>query len=88
MRDEKAEEILRQKVYKSKELCYPVNEADSRFVMKFTFVRPARTNGKDVFSDDSFNVGRGYVGLKTQEEFANMYGDSKVDLISVFGVGL
>lgn len=75
-------------INKSVELCYSVDEADSRFITDFAFVLTTGANRQNILMNQGFNVGRGYIVPYSQEISANMYSDGKVDLIGVSGVCL
>jgi hypothetical protein len=76
------------RINRNGELCYSIDEADSRSGSNFAIVLATGTSGQNALTDQSFNVGRGFVVPSLQEVSANEYDDGKVDPIGISGVCL
>ena len=75
----------KKRLFKGKELCYSIGEADSALSAQISQAASAWANGGDISANNSFNIGWRHI---TKEELpANMDGDSKVCLVGIFIVG-
>jgi len=69
------------KVSKRQQSCYSVHEAHCVFSSHITGAGSAGPNGRNIPSNESFNIRWRYIAKK--ELSANMYGDRKVYFVSV-----
>lgn len=75
----------KKRLFKGKDLCYSIGEADSVLSAQISWVASTRANGGDISANNSFNIGWRHI---TKEELpANMDSDSKVCPIGIFIVG-
>ena len=77
--------ICKKRLFKGKELCYSIGEADRVLSAQISRAGSTRANGRDISANNSFNIGWRHI---TKEELpANMDSDSKVCPIGIFIVG-
>ena len=77
--------IRRKRLYKTKGLCYSIEEADSVLDRRFSGTASAGANGRNMSANESFN--NGWRDITKKELSADMYGDREVGFVSMLCVG-
>ena len=73
------------RLYKTKGLCYSIDEADSVLDRRFSGTASAGANGRNMSANESFN--NRWRDITKKELSADMYGDREVGFVSMLCVG-
>ena len=77
--------ICKKRLFKGKDLCYSIGEADSVLNAGNTQAVSTRANGRNISANNSFNIRWRHIAK--EELSANMDSDSKVCLVGIFIIG-
>ena len=72
------------RLYKTKGLCYSIDEADSVLDRRFSGTASAGANGRNMSANESFN--NRWRNITKKELSADMYGDGEVGFVSMLCV--